>query len=104
MGGELGALAVIEACARLVPGVLGNPTSASLESHADGRLEHPHYTRPAEFRGEGVPAALLSGDHKRIERWRRVEGLRRTRERRPDLFEALNLSDKERAELDLEDL
>ena len=94
-GGELAALCVVDACARLVPGVLGNETSAAAESFADDgvALEHPHYTRPPEFRGMKVPEVLLSGDHRRIERWRRRESLRATRERRPDLFARLHLSE-----------
>jgi tRNA (guanine37-N1)-methyltransferase len=93
-GGELAALCVADAAARLVPGVLGNDASAGAESFAgeDGLLEHPHYTRPPEFRGVKVPEVLLSGDHRRIERWRRRESLRVTRERRPDLFARLRLS------------
>ncbi len=93
-GGELAALCVADAAARLVPGVLGNEDSAGAESFAgeDGLLEHPHYTRPPEFRGMKVPEVLLSGDHRRIERWRRRESLRATRERRPDLFARLHLS------------
>jgi len=92
-GGEVAALAVIEAAARLVPGVLGNRESAARESFAgEALLEGPQYTRPPEFRGAGVPDALLSGDHARIERWRRRQALLRTRERRPDLFEKLRLS------------
>ncbi len=92
-GGEVAALAVIEAAARLVPGVLGNRESAARESFAgEALLEGPQYTRPPEFRGAGVPDALLSGDHARIERWRRRQALVRTRERRPDLFEKLRLS------------
>src|SRR6266540_3859261 len=88
-GGELAALCIADASARLVPGVLGNEASAGAESFAgeDGLLEHPHYTRPPEFRGMKVPEVLLSGDHRRIERWRRRESLRATRERRPDLWE-----------------
>ena len=93
-GGELAALCVVDAAARLVPGVLGNDASAGAESFAaDALLEHPHYTRPPEFRGMKVPEVLLSGDHKRIERWRRRESLRATRARRPDLFAALHLSE-----------
>ncbi|GAC1518082.1 MAG: tRNA (guanosine(37)-N1)-methyltransferase TrmD [Acidimicrobiales bacterium] len=86
-GGELGALVVIEAVARLVPGVMGNETSADEESFADGLLEYPHYTRPAEFRGWEVPEVLRSGDHGRVARWRRAMALRRTLDRRPDLVE-----------------
>jgi tRNA (guanine37-N1)-methyltransferase len=94
-GGELAALCVADASARLVPGVLGNEASAGAESFAgeDGLLEHPHYTRPPEFRGARVPEILLSGDHRRIERWRRRESLRATRERRPDLWARLTLSE-----------
>jgi tRNA (guanine37-N1)-methyltransferase len=87
-GGELAALCIVDAAARLVPGVLGNEASAGAESFAGeaALLEHPHYTRPPEWRGQKVPEVLLSGDHRRIERWRRREALRATRERRPDLF------------------
>lgn len=86
-GGELPALAIIEAVARLVPGVMGNEASALDESFSSGLLEYPQYTRPAEFRGWAVPEVLLSGDHGRIARWRRATALRRTLERRPDLVE-----------------
>ena len=101
-GGELAALCVVDAAARLVPGVLGNEASAGEESFAgqDGVLEHPHYTRPPVFRGQGVPEILLSGDHRRIERWRRREALRVTRERRPDLLEGARLSEEDRLLLD----
>ena len=88
MGGEVGAMAVIEAVARLLPGVLGNPESTTEESHSQGRIEYPHYTRPAEYRGEKVPDALLSGNHALIAKWRRRESLRRTLARRPALLEA----------------
>ena len=87
-GGEAAALVVIEAVARLVPGVMGNDASATEESFADGLLEYPQYTRPAEFRGWEVPEVLRSGDHGRIARWRRAQALARTLERRPDLLEA----------------
>lgn len=87
-GGELGALVVIEAVARLIPGVMGNDRSAEEESFADGLLEYPHYTRPADFRGWPVPDVLRSGDHARVARWRRAMALARTGERRPDLLEA----------------
>lgn len=87
-GGELGALVLIEAVARLVPGVMGNDASANEESFADGLLEYPHYTRPADFRGWTVPEVLRSGDHRRVDRWRRAMALRRTLDRRPDLIEA----------------
>ena len=91
-GGELPALCVMDAVARLVPGVLGNAESATTESFEQGLLEHPHYTRPAEFRGAAVPAALQSGDHARIERWRRWQALKLTEARRPDLYAKLALS------------
>ena len=95
-GGELAALCVVDAAARYVPGVLGNEASAGAESFAaDGLLEHPHYTRPPVYRDMKVPEVLLSGDHRRIERWRRRESLRATRERRPDLFERLRLADED---------
>jgi tRNA (guanine37-N1)-methyltransferase len=86
-GGEFAALAVVDAVVRLWPGVLGNEESAVLESFQDGMLEHPHYTRPAEFRGKRVPEVLLSGDHDRVASWRREQSLARTRARRPDLLE-----------------
>ncbi len=81
------ALAIIEAVARLVPGVMGNEASALDESFSSGLLEYPQYTRPAEFRGWAVPEILLSGDHGRIARWRRAMALRRTLDLRPDLVE-----------------
>lgn len=87
-GGEVAALAIIEATARLVPGVMGNATSALEESHSDGLLEYPHYTRPAEFRGWEVPEVLRSGDHARVARWRRAQSLARTLADRPDLIGA----------------
>lgn len=95
-GGELPALAVVDAVARLLPGVLGDPTGAADDSHASGLLEYPHYTRPPEFRGWTVPDVLLSGDHARIERWRRQQALRRTFLRRPDLLAKLDLSETDR--------
>jgi tRNA (guanine37-N1)-methyltransferase len=85
-GGEVAAMAVVEAVARLVPGVLGNEESAEEDSFADGLLEYPQYTRPASFRGWEVPQVLLSGDHGRVARWRRAQSLLRTLERRPDLI------------------
>ncbi|MGD0313327.1 MAG: tRNA (guanosine(37)-N1)-methyltransferase TrmD [Acidimicrobiales bacterium] len=95
-GGELAALVVVEAVARLRPGVLGNDESAADESFSAGLLEYPQYTRPAEFRGWSVPEVLRSGDHGRVERWRRVQALVRTLRRRPDLIEARGgLSDEE---------
>ncbi len=87
-GGEVGALVILEATSRLVPGVMGNEISAADESFRSGLLEYPQYTRPASFRGLEVPEVLRSGDHARIARWRRTEALRRTAERRPDLIEA----------------
>lgn len=81
-------MVVVEAVARLVPGVMGNVASAEDESFSDGLLEYPHYTRPANFRGWTVPEVLRSGDHGRIARWRRAQALRRTLDRRPDLIEA----------------
>jgi len=91
-GGELAALAVVDAVARLVPGVLGNEASSVAESFEEGLLEHPHYTRPPVFRGAEVPAVLQSGDHARIARWRRWKAIKLTQERRPDLFARLEFS------------
>jgi tRNA (guanine37-N1)-methyltransferase len=84
-GGEVAALVVIDAVARLIPGVVGDPESVARDSFEDGLLDHPHYTRPAVFEGHPVPDVLLSGDHAAIERWRREEAANRTRSRRPDL-------------------
>jgi tRNA (guanine37-N1)-methyltransferase len=95
-GGELGALAIVDAVTRLIPGVLGDPTGALDDSHASGLLEYPHYTRPAEFRGWAAPEVLLSGDHARIERWRREQALRRTFQRRPDMLLKLNLTQEDK--------
>jgi tRNA (guanine37-N1)-methyltransferase len=86
-GGELASLCVIEAVVRLLPGALGNDESVVEESFAEGLLEYPHYTQPATLRGMDVPEVLRSGDHARIERWRRAQALWRTLERRPDLIE-----------------
>ena len=99
-GGEIAALAVIDAVARCVPGVLGNASSAVEESFEEGLLEYPQYTRPPEFRGVVVPEVLLSGDHERVRRWRRRESLLRTRARRPDLYARFSLSADDRALLD----
>lgn len=96
-GGELPAMILVDAVARLVPGVLGDEGAVEDDSHASGLLEYPHYTRPAEFRGWKVPEVLLSGDHARIAAWRREQSLRRTRLRRPDLLAKAELSDAERA-------
>jgi tRNA (guanine37-N1)-methyltransferase len=101
-GGESAALVMIEAVTRLIPGVVGNRESVEFDSHADGLLEGPAYTRPATWRGHEVPPVLLSGDHAAIARWRRAESLRRTAARRPDLLAALPegaLTEQERASL-----
>jgi len=89
-GGESAVLVMVEAVTRLLPGVVGNRESVELDSHADGLLEGPSYTRPASWRGLDVPPVLLSGDHAAIARWRRGESLRRTAARRPDLLAALD--------------
>jgi tRNA (guanine37-N1)-methyltransferase len=91
-GGELAAMVVIDAVARLLPGVLGDPGATIDDSHAQGLLEGPHYTRPAVFRGWGVPEILSSGNHAAVARWRREQALRRTFERRPDLLEQAELT------------
>ena len=96
-GGEAAALVVVEAVARLVPGVMGNDASPEHESFGAGLLEEPQYTRPAEFRGWSVPDVLRSGDHARIDRWRRAQALRRTLERRPDLRRAEDLTAEDQA-------
>ena len=95
-GGELPALILIDAISRLIPGVLGDPKGAIDDSHATGLLEYPHYTRPPEFRGWGVPDVLLSGDHGKVAQWRREQSLLRTFARRPDLLEKAELSEKDR--------
>ena len=94
-GGELPALMLIDAVARTQPGALGDPEGALTDSHATGLLEYPHYTRPPSFRGWEVPEILLSGDHARIQRWRRQQSLLRTAQRRPDLLDKAQLSDKD---------
>ncbi len=102
-GGESAVLVMVEAVTRLLPGVVGNRESVEFDSHADGLLEGPSYTRPASWRGHDVPPVLLSGDHAAIDRWRRAESLRRTANRRPDLLDKLPegaLTDAERAVLD----
>jgi len=99
-GGELAAMVVIDAITRLIPGVLGNESSASVESFAEPLLEYPQYTRPQEFRGYRVPAVLLSGHHEVIQRWRRGEALLRTKMRRPDLFARLHPSSEDLKLLD----
>jgi len=92
-GGELPAMVVVEAVARLIPGVLGDPGATFEDSHAEGLLEYPHYTRPPVFRDEAVPDVLLSGNHAEITRWRRRQTLRRTLTRRPDLLQRARLSE-----------
>ncbi|MGI8526383.1 MAG: tRNA (guanosine(37)-N1)-methyltransferase TrmD [Pseudolabrys sp.] len=87
-GGEIAALALLDACVRLLPGVMGKPASSVEESFSDGLLEYPHYTRPQDFEGRPIPEVLLSGDHARIAQWRRDEAERLTRERRSDLWSA----------------
>jgi tRNA (guanine37-N1)-methyltransferase len=99
-GGEPAAVCLIDAIGRLLPGVLGRIESTVEESFSELLLEYPQYTRPPEFRGAAVPAVLVSGDHERVRRWRRRQSLLRTRERRPDLFARLGLSDEDRALLD----
>ena len=99
-GGELGAMVLIDACVRLLPGALGHADSAAQDSFADGLLDCPHYTRPEVVAGRGVPAELLTGHHAQIERWRRREALGRTWERRPDLLAGLNLGPDDAALLD----
>ena len=90
LGGEVGALAIIEGVTRLLPGVVGNPESIANESFRSGLLEEPQYTRPADYKGWMVPEILLSGDHGKVEEWRHQQRIERTRERRPDLFEDVN--------------
>jgi len=97
-GGELPAMVLVDAISRSIPGVLSNEDSYAEESHKDGLLEYPQYTRPANFMGKMVPEVLLSGHHANINKWRRLQSLIRTRERRPDMFEKLELT-KEDEEL-----
>jgi tRNA (guanine37-N1)-methyltransferase len=99
-GGELAAMVLIEAVSRLVAGVVGSMESTEDDSYTTGLLQHPLYTRPAEYRGMAVPDVLLSGDHAEIARWRRRESLRRTLQRRPDLLDTAELSDEDRRLLD----
>ena len=87
-GGEIAALALIDACVRLLPGVMGKEASGAEESFADGLLEYPQYTRPAVFEGQAIPEVLTSGDHAKVRAWRQAEAERLTRERRPDLWAA----------------
>ncbi|MEK5184358.1 tRNA (guanosine(37)-N1)-methyltransferase TrmD [Solibacillus sp. FSL R5-0691] len=95
-GGELPAMTVIDAVVRLLPGVLGQEDSHIQDSFSTGLLEHPHYTRPADFRGMKVPDILLSGNHAKIDAWREEQSFKRTLERRPDLLDALELTDKQK--------
>lgn len=99
-GGELGAMVIVDSVVRLLPDVLGNNKSAPHDSFSTGLLEHPHYTRPANFRGMKVPDILLSGDHAKIEMWRKKESLKRTYERRKDLIDPNKLLDEEQMLLD----
>jgi len=92
----LGAMVIIDSVVRLLPGVLGNVDSPILDSYSSGLLEHPHYTRPADFRGMKVPDPLISGNHKKIDEWRMKESLRRTWIRRPDLLDSYELSEVEK--------
>lgn len=98
-GGEPAALVLIDAVVRLVPGVLGNFSSALEDSFQDALLDCPWYTRPAEFNGESVPQVLQSGDHQRVQQWRRKQALRKTFERRPDLLDKADLDDNEKKQL-----
>ena len=98
-GGEVAAMVVLEAVGRLVPGVMGNDTSAEEESFSAGLLEYPHYTRPADLDGRAVPEVLRSGDHARVERWRHAEALLRTARRRPDLLRERPLTAEDEAVL-----
>jgi tRNA (guanine37-N1)-methyltransferase len=98
-GGELPALILIDAISRLISGVLGDPDGAMDDSHSTGLLEYPHYTRPPKFRGWGVPEVLLSGDHAKIEKWRREQSLRRTIRRSPDLLDCAPLNESDRKSL-----
>lgn len=94
-GGELAAMTVIDSIVRLLPGVLGNADSPVRDSFSTGLLEHPQYTRPAEFRGWKVPEVLTSGNHGKVDQWREEQTLKRTLERRPDLLEKIELNDKQ---------
>ncbi|MBN1474590.1 MAG: tRNA (guanosine(37)-N1)-methyltransferase TrmD [Syntrophaceae bacterium] len=98
-GGEISAMVLMDAVSRLVPGVLGNEQSVEGESFSQGLLEYPQYTRPAQYKGWGVPDVLLSGNHAEIEKWRKMESLRKTYKKRPDLLEKTQLSDEDRIKL-----
>lgn len=99
-GGEIAAMAVIDAVVRLLPGVLGDDESAAQDSFMEGLLDHPHYTRPEEIAGQRVPEVLISGDHAKIARWRTKQALGRSYLRRPDLLEKLDLNDEQQRLLD----
>jgi tRNA (guanine37-N1)-methyltransferase len=94
--GEIGALTVVDSVVRLLPSVLGNKDSAIEDSYSTGLLEHPHYTRPADYQGMKVPEVLVQGHHAKIEHWRRKEALKRTFRRRPDLLNTAQLTEKDR--------
>lgn len=96
-GGELAAMVMIDGVTRLIPGALGHEESAAQDSFMEGLLDYPHYTRPEEIDGQGVPSVLMSGDHQAIARWRQKQALGRTWQRRPDLLEMLTLSEEQRA-------
>lgn len=98
-GGELAAMVIMDAVIRLIPGVLGGETSAEMDSFQNDRLEHAHFTRPADYEGMAVPDVLLSGDHKKIDAWRKRSALKRTLLKRPDLFEKRPFTEEERAVL-----
>lgn len=102
-GGEPAAIVLVDAITRLVPGVLGNETSATNDSFSHGVLDFPHYTRPPDFRGHLVPEVLLSGHHAEVARWRRIAALRKTRRNRPDLLADAELTQAERRQLEEED-
>lgn len=95
-GGEIGAMVLVDVLTRLVPGVLGDAEATAKDSHSDGLLEHPHYTRPAQYRGHGIPEILLSGHHAKQETWRRQQSLARTLARRPDLLDKASLNDADK--------
>lgn len=99
-GGELAAMTVIDSVVRLIPGVLGQEASHVNDSFSTGLLEHPHYTRPADYKGMKVPDVLMSGNHAKIEQWRMEQSIKRTFERRPDLFEHVELSKEQQKYLD----
>ena len=101
-GGELPAMVIIDALARMIPGVLGEMESAVLDSFYDGLLEHPHYTRPREYQGSKVPGVLISGDHEKVRLWRRQQSLRKTLDKRPDLLKYEDLSSEDKKILEMQ--